>query len=176
MATQGTLTIQNSIPNTNLYITVTNTDCNCCDFPLQNDVVGVILPNSTFKLNYIRTEGHGCKGKQGIFNLFVLGNSIPLGTQDFSFDDNGGIAFNNPAAGTAGYPLGFTSSLTGTPDNMQNMGINFARWLKPHFYYCFQISRYRVFEKRDPVAFADNTAKSFLRRISKFPGIANNHK
>lgn len=87
MAQPGTLFIRNA-SNTVLALSVTNTSC--CDAPSIGVVTKILMPSPYWEqeLQYCRTDGHGCNGKQGYFTLQFSSEAGEL-TVGFNFDSHG---------------------------------------------------------------------------------------
>jgi hypothetical protein len=120
-----------------LVTVVTNQNINCCDQPPAGLVLGTLFFNETFALFYQRTDGHGCDGKQGQFQLAFMGIAPdwpPLITLNLDFDSHGGIEiskgmpFNPDPAGSLGINLRkrddgtYELTLGGPTDSQQTAG------------------------------------------------------
>jgi hypothetical protein len=92
MANPGRLRIQN---DSDYYITYTvpQEGWNCCDGDFQRGAVfESVDPHSTSDYyTYGRTEGHGCDGRQGQFQLLPSFPTYRAEPQQFDFDSNGTI-------------------------------------------------------------------------------------
>jgi hypothetical protein len=78
------------------FMVITSNYSNCCDAPQRGDIVGYNQSNS---FTYVRTDGHGCDGRQGQFEVGVFFVK-PLGGQQFfriqlDFDSDGNIELSN---------------------------------------------------------------------------------
>jgi hypothetical protein len=98
-ADPGHMRIQNASKYRMTYVVPDNDNwANCCDAPKPGFAVVDVAPNSTSEyFLFVRTDGHGCNGKQGQFGMIP---SIPVGDapqeQQFWFDSHGGLAFQGP--------------------------------------------------------------------------------
>lgn len=54
-------------------VSVTPGGCTCCDSPAPSAAFGLLAPNATINVGYERTQGHGCDGQQGYFQLVMVG-------------------------------------------------------------------------------------------------------
>jgi hypothetical protein len=98
MANPGQLRIQNK---SKYYMTcsVPQNDgwANCCDAPKPGFSVGPVPPQTTSDyFTFVRTDGHGCNGRQG---QFAFTPSIPTyvaSPQQFSFDSDAAMALVGP--------------------------------------------------------------------------------
>jgi hypothetical protein len=85
MAAAKTLNIVNYFAEA-IDAVVTGNDFNCCDSPRPGQVIGRIPPNGKTSFVYQRTDGHGCNGRQGQFQLSF--ESRFLLDMDFDADAN----------------------------------------------------------------------------------------
>jgi len=84
MSTSRTLNIVNYF-STPVDVAVTNNNFNCCDSPRPGTVIGNIQPNAATSFVYSRTDGHGCNGRQGQFQLSFESDYL----LDLDFDGDG---------------------------------------------------------------------------------------
>lgn len=92
MAEAGYLRIQNHSPTTYTY-TVLQDDWNCCDAPKQGYQVEAVPPGSTSSyFLFVRTDGHGCNGRQGQFAMTPSISAYKPDKTHFTFDSNGLMA------------------------------------------------------------------------------------
>ena len=84
MSTSKTLNIVNYFFNA-VDVSVTNNNFNCCDSPRPGTVIGNIAPNDATSFVYARTDGHGCNGRQGQFQLSFESDHL----LDMEFDGDG---------------------------------------------------------------------------------------
>lgn len=98
MADQNTLHIVNYF-NTDVDVSVTGDNWNCCDAPKPGFVVGDIPSGGTASMVYCRTDGHGCNGRQGQFQFAFNSNKL----LNMDFDSGGSIEISNPPSGFAAY-------------------------------------------------------------------------
>lgn len=89
MANGNTLYVVNYFPNT-IDVSVTSNAFNCCDAPQPGFVVGAIPQNGRKGMFYVRTDGHGCNGRQGQFELAIESDLLV----DLNFDSNGDIVLS----------------------------------------------------------------------------------
>lgn len=97
MASSGTLQIKN---NSQWYIAfwVPYDDWwNCCDEPTRGSVVRVPPRGESYGITFVRTEGHGCSGKQGQFTIIPSLPTIEAQGQQFWFDSDGALEFHGPS-------------------------------------------------------------------------------
>jgi hypothetical protein len=97
MSAQNTVHIINYFPH-EAVVFVSDSDWNCCDTPTRGEAVGTIPAGRQKDLNYRRTDGHGCNGRQGEFAL-----SINVGGRDyvqqFDCDSDGNLRALGQAPG-----------------------------------------------------------------------------
>ena len=98
MAQSGQLRIQN---NSKYFITysVPQNDgwFNCCDAPRPGFSVGPVPPHTTsVYFMFLRTDGHGCNGRQGQFALIPSIPTYPAQPQQFWFDSGAEMDFQGP--------------------------------------------------------------------------------
>ncbi|MFB9315423.1 hypothetical protein [Nocardioides plantarum] len=86
MSDAKTLTLVNYFTSP-IDVSVTENDWNCCDLPKRGQVIGNIAPNGTASFEYVRTDGHGCDGRQGQFQLSIESKYL----LDLDFDGNANI-------------------------------------------------------------------------------------
>lgn len=95
MAQRNTLIIQNLI-GVQAGMFITSSNWNCCDAPQRGDFVGSNLSN---RFDYVRTDGHGCDGRQGQFEVGIFFVKPLAGEQFFrvqlDFDGDGNIELSN---------------------------------------------------------------------------------
>jgi hypothetical protein len=102
----GTLTIVNNSSH-GMYYYVSLINCN--DAPNEG-LIGPVPPHGSLALQYARTDGHGCNGHQGEFQIKPLFGGVGTDQyQQFTYDSGAGIALE----GTQ--PV-YGSQLTGTSD------------------------------------------------------------
>ena len=90
--TGGTLHIVNHFAEA-VSVYVTSNSWNCCDIPQPNTPVGFVRPGGSVDLNYVKTSGHGCDGKQGQFELsFNISMLV-----DLHLDSNAAMAPPTPS-------------------------------------------------------------------------------
>lgn len=94
MADGNTLHIVNYFDHP-VDVVVSNENFNCCDTPKPGDKVGNIQPDGSASMPYVRTDGHGCNGRQGQFTLAL--NSTQ--TVFMNFDSHGAMAPIAPSPG-----------------------------------------------------------------------------
>ncbi len=94
MADQNTLHIVNYFDYA-VDVAVTGNDFNCCDAPRPGYVVGHMPSNSTSSMVFLRTDGHGCNGRQGQFQLSFESTML----LNLDFDSGGNIEISNPPSG-----------------------------------------------------------------------------
>ena len=95
MAQGNTLITANQI-GVQAVMFITSSNWNCCDAPQRGDFVGSNVSN---QFNYVRTDGHGCDGRQGQFEVGIFFVK-PLSGQQFfrvqlDFDADGNIELTN---------------------------------------------------------------------------------
>jgi hypothetical protein len=73
----GNLQIANDL-TVPVSMVITPGGCTCCDAPLAATSLGVLEPAGTHNLSYVRTDGHGCDGEQGYFQLAIVGTAGTL--------------------------------------------------------------------------------------------------
>lgn len=112
MSTGFNFIMQNSSA-TMVFLKIDKDNNNCLDveFITPNPFLGqqyLIAPGGSVQARLFRKDGHGCDGRQGIFQAsptFIVGNDeVKCAFQQFSFDSNGGI-------GAVGTPPNFGSTL-----------------------------------------------------------------
>jgi hypothetical protein len=99
MADPGTLIIANNSPWWITYTVPQGDDWwNCCDAPKPGFSVRVGPHSRSPGFTFVRTDGHGCNGRQGQFSMNPSLPTIDAANQQFWFDSHGGLAFqgNNP--------------------------------------------------------------------------------
>ena len=84
MGAAKTLNIVNYF-DTAVDVAVTNNNFNCCDSPQPGQSIGNIAPNRKASFTYQRTDGHGCNGRQGQFQLSFESDHL----LDMEFDGDG---------------------------------------------------------------------------------------
>ena len=90
-ASPGELRIHNS-SQFNVTYTVTGANWNCNDSPKPGHVIGPVKPNSSSDyFVFVRTDGHGCDGRQGVFQILPSLQTVVAKPQNFSYDSNGSI-------------------------------------------------------------------------------------
>ncbi len=94
MADGNTLHIVNYFPVA-VDATISDTNFNCCDAPKPGNNIGLIQPGGTAAMFYVRTDGHGCNGRQGQFTMSLNGNNSVF----MNFDGGGGMAPIQPSGG-----------------------------------------------------------------------------
>ncbi|HTB40727.1 MAG TPA: hypothetical protein VK777_26795 [Reyranella sp.] len=106
------ITKNNSPYVLDLYIDGNNNNCLDTDYISPNPYLGqtfTINPHSSFTAKLFRKDGHGCNGKQGVFQArptFVINNKTFTGAYEgFNFDAEGGIASD-------GYQVDYGSQLS----------------------------------------------------------------
>jgi hypothetical protein len=98
MADSNTLYIVNYF-NTDIDVAVTDNNWNCCDAPKPGFVVGDIPSDGIGSMVYVRTDGHGCNGRQGQFQ-FAMNSTMLL---NMDFDSGGGIEISDQPSTFAAY-------------------------------------------------------------------------
>ena len=91
MADSNTLHIRNYFQQS-LNAVVTDSNWNCCDAPKRGVQIGNIAANQQSDVGFCRTDGHGCDGEQGEFEIAF--NSTYY--VDLNFDSNGNIGISSP--------------------------------------------------------------------------------
>lgn len=86
MSTAKTLNIINYF-GSDVDAVVTNNNWNCCDSPTRGQQIGRIAANHMVSFTYQRTDGHGCNGRQGEFQLAFESEYYT----DMNFDGDGEI-------------------------------------------------------------------------------------
>ena len=104
MSTMKTLNIVNYFPNA-IDVAVTDQNWNCCDQPQRGQNIGQIASVGSTSFTYVRTDGHGCNGRQGQFQLSFESNFL----LNMDFDGNGDIEIS-------AVPTTFGAFLSGNPD------------------------------------------------------------
>ena len=85
MGSPRTLNIVNYFDSA-IDVAVTGNNFNCCDSPRPGQSIGNIPSNRKTSFVFQRTDGHGCNGRQGQFQLsFETSN---LANLDFDGDGN----------------------------------------------------------------------------------------
>ncbi|MFC3578866.1 hypothetical protein [Sphingomonas hylomeconis] len=72
-------------------VAVTNNNFNCCDSPQPGQSIGNIAPNRKASFTYQRTDGHGCNGRQGQFQLSFESNY----TANLDFDGDANLELSD---------------------------------------------------------------------------------
>lgn len=98
MADGNTLNIINYFQR-EIAVGVTGDNFNCCDSPKPGAQVGSITAGGTRPLAYVRTDGHGCNGRQGEFELAV---DASLKVQ-LNFDSHGSIQLSSAPTNFGAY-------------------------------------------------------------------------
>jgi len=88
--TPGYLSIHNN-SDAVVSFTVTNAGWNCNDAPLRGDVVQVPA-GGTVEMLFVRKNGHGCDGEQGVFDMLPSFTGYVAQPQSFSYDSHGSMA------------------------------------------------------------------------------------
>lgn len=105
MSDANTLHIKNYFAGT-VSASVTDDNWNCCDSPKPGTVVGEIPQNGQASLTFCRTDGHGCNGRQGQFQISIDSKD----RIDLNFDSHGDI-------GITSVPTAFFALLGQNSDN-----------------------------------------------------------
>jgi len=88
MTTLGSLRILNEFPN-GITLTIANDNYNCCDTPQPGASLGYLeKTGDSLVMNYQKTSGHGCDGRQGQFRLMINATMWV----DINFDSDATIA------------------------------------------------------------------------------------
>ena len=98
MANPGYLVISNQSPwYVTYYVPISDGWWNCCDAPQRGFAVVSVPPNvQSTPFMFVRTDGHGCNGRQGQFAMVPTLPDRVASPQQFWFDSNGGLAFQGP--------------------------------------------------------------------------------
>jgi hypothetical protein len=99
-ADAGKLRIQNKSKFFMTYTVQSNDNWyNCNDAPTAGFTVAAVAPGATTDyFEFLRTDGHGCNGKQGQFGMVPSIPTYVAQEQQFSYDSHGamGLAGSNP--------------------------------------------------------------------------------
>jgi hypothetical protein len=97
MADPGTLIIYNNSPWWITYTVPNNDDWfNCCDAPRPGFEIRVPPHTKAPGFTFVRTDGHGCNGRQGQFSMTPSLPTIDASLQQFWFDSHGGLQLQGP--------------------------------------------------------------------------------
>ena len=127
---QGNTLITFNLIGVQAAMFITSSNWNCCDAPQRGDFVG---SNDVNRFNYVRTDGHGCDGLQGQFEVGIFFVKPLSGQQffrvqlDFNADGNIELTNTSPNPNPPGIILAQVVQLVNGPDAGKfGMNINFA--------------------------------------------------
>jgi hypothetical protein len=90
--------MQNNTPYVVSYYVTNSYNCLDTDFMTPNPWLGqtyLVVPGGSNTARIFRKDGHGCDGKQGVFNIqptFIINGQLSTGdVQPFDFDSHGSI-------------------------------------------------------------------------------------
>jgi hypothetical protein len=96
-ADPGKLRIQNK---SQFFITYTvpsrDNWWNCNDAPAKGFSISVPPGTTSAYFEFVRTDGHGCNGKQGQFAMVPSIPTYQAQSQQFWYDSHGGLEFQGP--------------------------------------------------------------------------------
>lgn len=98
MGAAKTLNIINYF-DSSVDVAVTNNNFNCCDSPRPGQSIGNIPSNRKASFVYQRTDGHGCNGRQGQFQLSFESSYLA----NFDFDGDGNIELSQTPTNFGAY-------------------------------------------------------------------------
>jgi hypothetical protein len=96
-ADPGHLRIQNKSPYFMTYaVPFSDNWWNCNDAPQRGFTVSVAPGATSPYFEFLRTDGHGCNGRQGQFAMVPSIPTYAAQPQEFWYDSHGGMAFQGP--------------------------------------------------------------------------------
>lgn len=101
MSTAKTLNIINYF-GSDVDAGITSNNFNCCDRPKPGDSLGRIGANHGVSFVYQRTDGHGCNGEQGYFQIAFDSDYLV----DMNFDSDGDIQIGGTTNNMSAFLLG----------------------------------------------------------------------
>jgi len=102
-ADPGKMVIRNDSKSYVTYYVPSDAFFNCDDEPQRGFMIADVAPGAeSSPFTFLRTDGHGCNGRQGQFTLVPTLPNVAAVGQQFSYDSHGGMGFQ-PDAPTVNY-------------------------------------------------------------------------